>query len=136
MTWSPVSFRGWTKCGYISSLLSESVAATNFRLRAIYGYEAEAQRRGFVPEERLRFHQEHSQPVMDALRAWFEAQFVEKKVEPNSGLGEAITYCLKRWTRLTLFLRQAGAPLDASCAHPFHSRSFVFYNILALFRRF
>jgi hypothetical protein len=35
---------------------------------------------------------------MDALHAWFEAQFNEKKVEPNSGLGEAITYCLKRWT--------------------------------------
>jgi len=41
--------------------------------------------------------QEHSQPVMDALHAWFEAQFVEKKVEPNSGLGEALTYFLKRW---------------------------------------
>ena len=35
--------------------------------------------------------------MMDALHAWFEAQFAEKKVEPNSGLGEAITYCLKRW---------------------------------------
>jgi transposase len=33
-------------------------------------------------------------------------------VEPNSGLGAAITYLLKHWTRLTLFLRQAGAPLD------------------------
>jgi len=52
--------------------------------------------------------------VMDALHAWFQAQFKEKKVEPNSGLGEAITYCLKRWTRLTLFLRQAGAPLDSN----------------------
>jgi len=65
--------------------------------RDVYGYEAEAQRRGLVPEARLRFHQERSQPVMDALHAWFEAQFNEKKVEPNSGLGEAITYCLKRW---------------------------------------
>ena len=27
-------------------------------------------------------------------------------------LGEAITYCLKHWERLTLFLRVAGAPLD------------------------
>jgi hypothetical protein len=36
----------------------------------------------------------------------------EKRVEPNSGLGEAINYMLKRWPALTLFLRQAGAPLD------------------------
>ena len=33
-------------------------------------------------------------------------------MEPNSGLGEAITYMLKRWDKFTLFLRQAGAPLD------------------------
>jgi hypothetical protein len=83
-------------------------------LRDIYRYEAGTQGRGLVPEERLRFHQEHSQPVMDALHARFEAQFAEKKVEPNSGLGEAITYGLKRWTRLTLSLLQAGAPLDSN----------------------
>ena len=33
-------------------------------------------------------------------------------MEPNSGLGEAITYLLKHWDPLTLFLRKAGAPLD------------------------
>jgi hypothetical protein len=33
-------------------------------------------------------------------------------VEPNSGLGEAITYMLKHWEKLTLFLREPGAPLD------------------------
>ena len=43
---------------------------------------------------------------------WLRAQFAEKKVEPNSGLGEAITYLLKHWDPLTLFLRKAGAPLD------------------------
>jgi hypothetical protein len=32
---------------------------------------------------------------MDALKAWLTAQFEERKVEPNSGLGEAITYMLK-----------------------------------------
>jgi hypothetical protein len=40
-------------------------------------------------------------PVMDALHAWFVAQFADKKVETHSGLGEAISYCLKRWYRLT-----------------------------------
>lgn len=38
-------------------------------------------------------------------------QFVDL-VEPNSGLGEAINYMLKRWGKFTLFLRQAGVPLD------------------------
>jgi hypothetical protein len=49
---------------------------------------------------------------MDQLRQWLTAQLEEKKAEPNSGLGGAIAYLLKYWDRLTLFLRQAGAPLD------------------------
>ncbi len=34
------------------------------------------------------------------------------ETEPNSGLGEAITYLLRHWKALTTFLREAGAPLD------------------------
>ena len=83
-------------------------------LRDVYRYDAEAEKMGLSPQARLRYHQEHSQPVMDALHAWLKAQFAEKKVEPNSGLGQAISYCLKRWDRLTLFLQQAGAPLDSN----------------------
>ena len=63
-------------------------------------------------EERLRFHQEHSGPVMERLHSWCAAQFEERKVEPNSGLGQAISYLLKHWEKLTLFLRVAGAPID------------------------
>jgi transposase len=103
-------------------------------LREVYRYDAEAEERGLTPEERLRFHQEHSQPVMDALQAWFLAQFAEKKVEPNSGLGEAIAYCLKRWDRLTLFLREAGAPLDSNLVERalkkaiLHRKNSLFYK--------
>jgi len=89
------------ECRYVLETLGE-----------VYGYDAQAQEQGLSPEERLRFHQEHSEPVMERLRAWLRAQFEEKRVEPNSGLGTAITYLLKHWTRLTLFLRQPGAPLD------------------------
>ena len=103
-------------------------------LREVYRYDAEAEERGLTPEERLRFHQEHSQPVMDTLHAWFETQFAEKRVEPNSGLGEAITYCLKRWDRLTLFLREAGAPLDSNLVERalkkaiLHRKNSLFYK--------
>ena len=102
--------------------------------RDVYRYEAETKRRGLSPEARLRFHKEHSQPVMDALHAWFLAQFAEKKVEPNSGLGEAITYCLKRWNRLTLFLREPGAPLDSNIVERalkkciLHRKNSLFYK--------
>ena len=62
--------------------------------------------------ERLRYHQQHSAPVMEELRGWLNTQFAERIVEPNSGLGMAMRYLLKHWERLTLFLRQPGAPLD------------------------
>jgi transposase len=81
-------------------------------LGKVYGYDAQAREQGMSAEARLQFHQEHSGPVMAELQAWLRAQFAEKKVEPNSGLGEAITYLLKHWEPLTLFLRKAGAPLD------------------------
>ena len=103
-------------------------------LREVYRYDAEAEAQGLSPEARLRYHQEHSQPVMDALQAWFQAQFAEKKVEPNSGLGKAISYCLKRWTRLTLFLQQAGAPLDSNIVERalkkaiLHRKNSLFYK--------
>ena len=102
--------------------------------REVYRYDAEAEEQGLTPEQRLRFHQEHSRPVMDALQAWFKAQFAEKKVEPNSGLGEAITYCLRHWERLTLFLRQAGAPLDSNIVERalkkciLHRKNSLFYK--------
>ena len=82
------------------------------QLGKIYGNDAVAREQAMLPEERLRFHQRQSAPVMDQLHIWLTVQFAEKKVEPNSGLGMAMRYLLKHWERLTLFLRQPGAPLD------------------------
>jgi len=82
------------------------------QLGKIYGNDAVAREQTMTPEERVRFHQRQSAPVMDQLHIWLTAQFAEKKVEPNCGLGTAMRYLLKHWERLTLFLRQPGAPLD------------------------
>ena len=49
---------------------------------------------------------------MAELHTWLARQFDDRLVEPNSGLGQAISYLLKHWEKLTLFLRQPGAPLD------------------------
>ena len=81
-------------------------------LGEVYGYDEQARARGMSAEDRLHFHQEHSGPVMEKLHTWCQVQFEERKVEPNSGLGRAISYLLKHWEKLTLFLRVAGAPID------------------------
>jgi hypothetical protein len=64
------------------------------------------------PDERLAFHQEKSGPVMENLEKWLQQQFDEKKVEPNSSLGDAIDFMQRHWDKLTLFLHVPGAPLD------------------------
>ena len=81
-------------------------------LRDIYRFEAQAKERKLSPPERLHFHQEQSKSVMDQLQQWMQAQLDQKKVEPNSGLGDAFNYMLKRWETLTRFLSVPGAPLD------------------------
>jgi hypothetical protein len=89
------------ECEFVINLLGE-----------VYENEAQAKKRRLDPEQRLRFHQDSSGPVMDQLKEWLEEQFTERKVEPNSPLGQAIDYMRKRWEELTLFLRVPGAPLD------------------------
>ena len=66
---------------------------------------------GLSDEQRLRRHQAESAPLMDEIKTWMQSQLKQKRVEPNSGLGEAIGYMLDRWEKLTLFLRVPGAPL-------------------------
>jgi len=85
-------------------------------LREVYRFEALTKQQKLSGLERLAFHQHHSQPVMDQLQQWMKAQWEQKLVEPNSGLGEAIHYMLKRWTTLTRFLSVSGAPLDNNIA--------------------
>jgi transposase len=80
--------------------------------REIYGYDAVARKQGMSAEQRLAFHQEHSKPVMEKLHVWLKTQFDERLAEPNSGLGQAISYLLNHWQKLTLFLEKPGVPLD------------------------
>jgi transposase len=105
-------------------------------LGAVYGFDAEAKERGLTAGERLTFHQTHSAPVMEDLRQWMENRFAEHKTEPNSGLGKAISYLLRHWTKLTLFLRQPGAPLDNNIVERalkkaiLHRKNALFYKTM------
>jgi len=81
-------------------------------LAVIYKNDADARKQNLSPEARLQWHQAKSAPVMKQLHEWLTRQIEDRLVEPNSGLGQAVSYMLKHWSELTLFLRQAGAPLD------------------------
>jgi len=81
-------------------------------LRDVYKTDAIAKAQRLSDEQRLFFHQRESGPLMEKLKNWIKEQIQEKTVEPNSSMGEAFTYMLKRWEKLTLFLRIPGVPLD------------------------
>jgi transposase len=106
------------------------------QLGEVYRNDAQTRDSGMTPEERLRFHQQHSKPILDELHNWLEAQFIERRVEPNSGLGKAITYLLRHWKPLTLFVRHAGAPLDNNLCERalkravLHRKNALFYRTL------
>jgi transposase len=113
------------ECRYVLEMLGQ-----------VYGHDADARERGLTADERLRLHQERSGPVMDQLHRWLEAQFAERRTEPNSGLGKATTYLLRHWRPLTLFLRQAGSPLDNNIVERalkrvvLHRKNALFYRTL------
>src|SRR5271156_88314 len=112
-------------CRYVLETLGE-----------VYKYEAEARAAKLPPQDSLLFHQQHSEPLMKTLRDWMQAQFAQHLVEPNSGLGKAITYFLRHWKGLTAFLRDAGAPLDNNICERalkravLHRKNALFYRTL------
>ena len=103
-------------------------------LSVIYRNDAVARKQNLSPEARLQFHQTESGPVMEGLRTWLSQQFEEKRVEPNSGLGQAMTYMLKHWEKLTQFLHVPGAPLDNNICEralkksSLHRKNALFYK--------
>ncbi len=105
-------------------------------LREVYKIDAVAKERGLSAQERLSLHQAQSGPLMAELEKWLHEQIEDKKVEPNSGLGEAIGFMRKHWSRLTLFLREPGAPLDNNiCERALkkaicHRKNSLFYKTL------
>ena len=103
-------------------------------LGLVYKNDKVAKDLNMSPAERLAFHQTESGPLMQELKIWFNDQFDKKKVEPNSGLGQAISYMLKNWEPLTLFLREPKAPLDNNICEQalkkaiLHRKNALFYK--------
>jgi len=81
-------------------------------LAKVYKNDEIAKERKMTPGQRLSFHQMKSSPILKELKIWLDEQLDQNKAEPNSGLGQAISYMIKHWKELTGFLRIKNAPLD------------------------
>jgi transposase len=113
------------ECRYVLEMLGE-----------VYKNDAITRERNLSPVARLTFHQAESGPIMDKLQAWCTRQLDDRIVEPNSALGGAIAYLLRHWEKLTLFLRQPGAPLDNNIVERalkkaiLHRKNSLFYKTM------
>jgi transposase len=81
-------------------------------LTQVFAHDEEARDQQMSPSARLAYHQELSRPLLDELKGWLDQQVDDRLVEPNSALGQAISYMQTHWTTLTRFLEIEGAPLD------------------------
>jgi hypothetical protein len=81
-------------------------------LSQVYQFEHDTLEQAMIGAARLAYHQTHSGPILAALKPWLEQQFTERLVEPQSSLGKAFQYLLKRWDGFTRFLTVIDAPLD------------------------
>jgi len=103
-------------------------------LEKVYANDAYTKEKNMSPEDRLKYHQQNSTTYMEDLKVWLAAQLDEKNIEPNSALGGAISYMLKHYKAMTLFLRQPKAPLDNNLCEQIlkkailHRKNSLFYK--------
>ena len=74
-------------------------------------FKHERETGGMSPDERLRYHQQRSGPVVSRLYEYIEEQLQEGGVEPNSAVAKALKYLENNRECLTVFLKRAGVPL-------------------------
>ncbi len=64
-----------------------------------------------TPEQCFRrFRQQHSVPVLNALKLWLDD--IAPKVLPDSKLGDAVSYTLNQWEYLTRYAEDGRMPID------------------------
>jgi transposase/LmbE family N-acetylglucosaminyl deacetylase len=73
-------------------------------------YRIEAPIRGLRAKARRDVRQGEAQPLLAALKAWFEAQ--RAKLPPKGGLAQAIRYALSNWPALTRYLDDGRLEID------------------------
>jgi hypothetical protein len=118
----------------VSSSFPEECRYLVETLGKVYHNDDIAKEKKMSPEERLEFHKTESSPLMDELKNWANDQIAQKKVEPNSGLGGAIQYMIKRWDKLTRFLQVPGAPLDNNLCEQILKRAILHRKNSLFFR--
>jgi len=80
------------------------------RMRKLYMVEREARESNLSYDQRKELRIEKSLPVLRELEKWMKEQLME--VLPKSSIGQAITYTLRLWNRLTRYIENGQVEVD------------------------
>lgn len=117
VTQSPVLYAGCNSHAVrrFKALAENYPAEASFALER-YGkiYDNERHCRAVLlgPEARRDYHQTHSRPLLREICEYGLDLQEQRRVEPNSDLGQAYNYVVQNERRLSAFARHPNAPLD------------------------
>lgn len=97
---------------FVELLSSSPKECKNFLDQIAQIYKNEKSTKDMEPKERQAYHHKNSLPILRTMYREMIRLFREKKVEPNSSLGKAFAYWLKRRYGFGAFTRIPGFPLD------------------------
>jgi transposase len=80
------------------------------RMRKLYMVERQARESNMSYDQRKELRIEKSFPVLQELEKWMKEQLPE--VLPKSSIGQAISYTLKLWPRLTRYIANGQVEID------------------------
>lgn len=79
-------------------------------MQKLYLIERECREAGLYYEERKQERQRKSVPILKSLEKWMKEEYA--KVTPESSIGKAIFYSLKRWEKLCLYAEDGILEID------------------------
>ena len=80
------------------------------RMQQLYLTEREAREKGLSFEQRKELRVKQSLPVLKELEKWMKEQLPD--ILPKSSIGQAITYTLGLWNRLTRYIDNGQVEID------------------------
>jgi transposase len=80
------------------------------RMQKLYMIEREARENDLSFEQRKELRSEQSLPILNELEKWMKEQLPD--ILPKSSIGQAITYTLGLWNRLTRYIENGQVEID------------------------
>ena len=81
---------------------------------ALYRHEQILREQGLTSEEKFRYREQHSRPVVDAFWAWCDRQCHRPELLPSNPLSKALQYARSRQGSLQVFLSDPDVPIDTN----------------------